>query len=79
MLVDSSKCKVWLSMRQVHPDPLQDTLDALLAEADLPSLDPPGMSPVSSSHAAGDSRNMVSRRCVDTCLLNPASNNSLQQ
>ena len=36
--VDPSTCKVWLSMRQVHPDPLQETLDSLLAE-DLAALD----------------------------------------
>ena len=29
--VDPSSCKVWLSMRQVHPDPLQETLDSLLS------------------------------------------------
>ena len=32
MGVDSSSGKVWLSMRQVLPDPLQETLDALLAQ-----------------------------------------------
>ena len=32
MGVDSSTGKVWLSMRQVLPDPLQETLDALLAQ-----------------------------------------------
>ena len=30
--VDSSSGKVWLSMRQVQPDPLQETLNALLAQ-----------------------------------------------
>lgn len=29
--IDPSSCKVWLSMRQVHPDPLQETLDSLLS------------------------------------------------
>ncbi|KAL3157928.1 hypothetical protein ABBQ32_012331 [Trebouxia sp. C0010 RCD-2024] len=32
MGVDPSTGKVWLSMRQVLPDPLQETLDALLAQ-----------------------------------------------
>ena len=30
--VDTSSGKVWLSMRQVQPDPLQETLNALLAQ-----------------------------------------------
>ena len=30
--VDTSSNKVWLSMRQVQPDPLQETLNALLAQ-----------------------------------------------
>ena len=30
--VDSVSGKVWLSIRQVQPDPLQQTLDALLAQ-----------------------------------------------
>ena len=30
--VDTSSSKVWLSMRQVQPDPLQETLNALLAQ-----------------------------------------------
>ena len=38
MGVDSSSGKVWLSMRQVLPDPLQETLDALLAQG--PPSDP---------------------------------------
>ena len=29
--IDPSSCKVWLSMRQVYPDPLQETLDSLLS------------------------------------------------
>lgn len=32
MGVDAATGKVWLSMRQVLPDPLQETLDALLAQ-----------------------------------------------
>lgn len=36
MGVDATTGKVWLSMRQVLPDPLQETLDALLAQG------PPG-------------------------------------
>lgn len=35
--LDPGTGKVWLSMRQVHPDPLQDTLDSLLAEDLLPT------------------------------------------
>lgn len=38
MGVDPSTGKVWLSMRQVLPDPLQETLDALLAQG--PPSDP---------------------------------------
>ena len=38
MGVDSASGKVWLSMRQVLPDPLQETLDALLAQG--PPSDP---------------------------------------
>ena len=30
--VDPNSGKVWLSMRQVQPDPLQETLNALLAQ-----------------------------------------------
>ncbi len=30
--VDTSSGKVWLSIRQVQPDPLQETLNALLAQ-----------------------------------------------
>lgn len=36
MGVDSATGKVWLSMRQVLPDPLQETLDALLAQGPPP-------------------------------------------
>lgn len=38
MGVDAATGKVWLSMRQVLPDPLQETLDALLAQG--PPADP---------------------------------------
>ena len=38
MGVDPASGKVWLSMRQVLPDPLQETLDALLAQG--PPLGP---------------------------------------
>ena len=38
MGVDAATGKVWLSMRQVLPDPLQETLDALLARG--PPADP---------------------------------------
>ena len=38
MGVDPATGKVWLSMRQVLPDPLQETLDALLAQG--PPSDP---------------------------------------
>ncbi len=39
--VDTSSGKVWLSARQVQPDPLQETLNALLAQGP-PAGSPPG-------------------------------------
>ena len=38
--MDAASGRVWLSMRQVLPDPLQETLDALLAEG--PPSEPSG-------------------------------------
>ena len=56
--VDTSTCKVWLSMRQVHPDPLQETLDSLLAE-DLAALDDSD----STTHAAAAVRGAMVSMC----------------
>lgn len=47
MGVDAASGKVWLSMRQVLPDPLQETLEALLAQG------PPGDSSDSSGGRDG--------------------------
>ena len=51
MGVDATSGKVWLSVRQVLPDPFQETLEALLAQG------PPGDSSNSSgrSDAPGQS------------------------
>ena len=51
MGVDSSSGRVWLSMRQVLPDPLQETLDALLAQG--PPSEDGGATEGSADHPPG--------------------------
>lgn len=53
--VDSTNGKVWLSMRQVQPDPLQQTLDALLAGGPPAATAPVGRAdPGDMSYARGE-------------------------
>jgi len=64
--VDSSNGKVWLSMRQVLPDPLQETLDALLAEGPSSANSPAANT--GDPSAAGISRDPTSFHDDDTMV-----------